>query len=224
MTKTKANPFCPVPGCKTTKPHVEDPIVAGMLHEFSQPERLTQWSLAAMVDLRNSVIADIEANRVFAWQTRLRQVEEIYIRALYVLFVATDDELPHIFSGAMPNSVTALYRRVNALVFEGRGEWETKKAGQSSGQFTPLDVLHSSGHASFSAILTAIAFIRNPDTAPNIDGYVKHLATYCDRLDYMHSRFKSGTSKADVLDGMIAMHRPATCLPTQPPLQPPSGL
>jgi hypothetical protein len=204
------NPFCPVLGCKTKKPHTDDPIVAAMMHEFSQPERLTYWSLAAMVDLRNSIIADMEANRVFGWQTRLRQVEEIYIRALYALFVATDDELPHIFSGAPPNSVTELYRKVNPLVFEGRGEWEVKKPGQSIGEFTPLEMLHSSGHASFGAILTAIGFIRNPEIASNTEGYIKHLDAYCTRLDYMHNMFKAGKSKDDVLGGVMALHKPAS--------------
>jgi hypothetical protein len=204
------NPFCPVPGCKTTKPHTDDPIVAEMMHEFSQPEKLAHWSLGAIVDLRDSIIADMQANRVFAWQTRLRQVEEIYIRALYALFVAKDDELPHIFSGAVPNSVTELYRKVNPLVFEGRGEWEVKKPGESFGEFTALEMLHSSGHASFGAILTAISFIRNPDTSPRTEGYVKHMETYCGRLNYMHNMFKGGKSKEDVLGGMISMHRPAS--------------
>jgi hypothetical protein len=86
-------------------------------------------------------------------------------------------------------------------------------------------MLHSSGHASFGAILTAISFIRNPETALNTEGYSKHLDTYCTRLDYMHNMFKSGKrSKADVLGGMIAMHRPASYwqakaqqLPEDPP-------
>jgi hypothetical protein len=210
MVPKAPNPFCPVVGCKTKTPHLNDPLGAGMMREFSQPERLAQWSLVAMLDLRLSIIADIEANRVFAWQTRLRQVEEIYIRALYALFVASDDELPHIFSGALPNSVTVLYRKVNALVFEGRGDWEVKKPGESVGEFTSLEMLHSSGHASFGAILTAISFIRNPETALNTQGYVKHLGTYCGRLDYMHNMFKAGKTKEDVLGGMIAMHRPAS--------------
>jgi hypothetical protein len=226
------NPFCPVPDCKTKKPHTDDLVVAGMMREFSQPERLTQWSLAAMVDLRDSIIADMEANRVFAWQTRMRQVEEIYIRALYVLFVASDGERPHIFSGATPNSVTVLYRKVNSLVFEGRGDWEILKLGESHGQFTTLEMLHSSGHASFGAILTAISFHRNPEVCQQNEGYIQHLETYCSRLDYMHNMFKAGKSKADVLGSMIAMHRPASywqaqaeqarAQAQQPPEEPPS--
>jgi hypothetical protein len=99
---------------------------------------------------------------------------------------------------------------VNPLVFEGRGEWETKKPGESFGEFTPLEMLHSSGHASFGAILTTISFIRNPEIAPSTEGYVKHLTTYCGRLEYMHNMFKAGKSKDDVLSGMIAMHKPAS--------------
>ncbi|WP_433965978.1 hypothetical protein [Tunturiibacter gelidiferens] len=210
MSNRKPNPLCPVLGCDTDKPHTDDPVVLAMLQVFSQPKDLAYWSLAAMVDLRNSMIADMDANRLFAWQTRLRQVEEIYIRALYVLFIAESTELPHIISGELPNSIVRLYREVNSLVFEGRGNWETPQQGEAVGQYTPLQFLHSSAHASYSAMHTAILFARYPEETQNNDGYLKHLDTYCDRLHYMHEMFKAGKSKEDVLGGMISMHRPAS--------------
>jgi hypothetical protein len=205
--KNAPNPFCPVSTCKTKRPHTDNPIVAGIMREFSQPERLTHWSYVAMLDISNSIIADIQANRVFGWHTRLRQVEEIYIRALYALFLATDDELPHIFSGAMPNGITPLYQEVNRLVFEGRGEWEVKKPGGLFGEFTPLQMLHSSGHASFAAILTAISFRGNPETHIYTERYIKHLGDHCRDLRYMHGMFKAGKSKEDVLNGVKSMNQ-----------------
>jgi hypothetical protein len=161
-----------------------------------------------MADLRSSIIADIEAKRFFAWQTRLRQVEEIYIRALYVLFIATEEEIPHILSGDMPNGVTELYRKVNDLVFENRGAWETSQQGQACGQFRPIDLLHNSAHASFMAISTAIAFAQTPNHTYNYEGFLKYLTTYCDRLEYMNRMFKAGRTKEIVLGAMQSMHRP----------------
>jgi hypothetical protein len=185
-------------------------MVAGMMLTFSKPESVAWWSLASMVDLRLSIAADMDAKRLFAWQTRLRQVEEIYIRALYVMFIATDAELPHILSGEQPNSLVDLYRKVNEAIFNGQGIWETAQPGQSWGQFKPIDILHNSAHASFAAMSTAIGFARDPDFKFNYDGYKKHLENYCVRLEYMHMMFKGGKSKADVMDGVIALHRPAS--------------
>jgi hypothetical protein len=208
MAKSKPNQHCPVVGCTTTAPHTDDSVVDGLMKVFSPPTSLAYWSLAAMTDLRSSITADIRAERHFAWQTRLRQVEEIYFKALYCLFIATAEELPHIFSGAMPNSVMPMYRKVNALILKGRGQWETPQPGQSSGQFTPVNILHSSAHASYVAMFTAISYARSPDSSLKLDGFIQHLDTYCGRLEYMHSMFKAGRDKQIVLDAMISMHRP----------------
>ena len=145
----------------------------------------------------------IQGGRPFAWQTRLRQVEEIYFRALYCIFFATPEELPHIFSGAMPNSVTPMYRKVNEVILEGRGQWEVPQAGKTSGQFTPLDILHSAAHASYAAIFTAISLANAPESQVNTDGYIKHLNMYCDRLEYMHKMFAAGRDKQVVLEPVM---------------------
>jgi hypothetical protein len=207
MGKKTPNPFCPVRGCGTTKLHTDDPTVAGLMQFFSPPQSLAYWSLAAMADLRNSIIADIESVRYFAWQTRLRQVEEIYFKALYCIFFASEKELPHIFSGESPNSIMPIYRKVNEVILEGRGQWEVSQSKQYSPQFTPLNILHSSAHASYSAIFTAISYARASEP-PKFDRFIQHLDTYCDRLKYMHDMFNAGKDKQIVLDAMISMHRP----------------
>jgi hypothetical protein len=33
--KPKVNPHCPVPGCRAKAPHLSDPVVAGLAHNFS---------------------------------------------------------------------------------------------------------------------------------------------------------------------------------------------
>src|SRR5216683_2951661 len=101
--KSRVNPHCPVPGCKTDKPHADDPIMEGLIHEFAPPDKLTFWVLHAMAELRDSICRDLADKKIFAWHTRLRQPEELYIRTLYALFIAGEKELQHILSGAMPN-------------------------------------------------------------------------------------------------------------------------
>ena len=74
-----------------------------------------------MAELRESICRDLTENKIFAWYSRLRLPEELYIRTLYALFIATDKELIHILSGATPNGLSPLYSKVNEVVFEGRG-------------------------------------------------------------------------------------------------------
>ena len=213
MSKSKPNSFCPVPGCKTTAPHVNDMVVSGLTKVFPSPETLAYWSLASMVDLRKSIAADIESDRPFAWQTRIRQVEEIYFRALYTIFFATPDELPHIFSGATPNSVVPMYRKVNEEILKGQGQWEVKQQGLISGDFTPLSLMHSSAHASYVAMMTAISYSRAPDEEvkkKTVESFIKHLDTYCGRLDYINKMVKAGRDKQVVMDAMISLHRPVS--------------
>jgi hypothetical protein len=171
---------------------------------------MTAWTLAAMVELAESICRDLEAKKVFAFHTRIRQPEELYIRALYALFIASDAEIPHILSGATTNGLAGYYREVNRVVFEGRGLLLVQQPGQSYGTFAPVDTLHDGAHVSFRSFLTCIGCIRNPENLPAPDRYCKHLRTYCDYLNYMHQAFKAGKSKEDVLVGVKNLHRPAS--------------
>src|SRR6266852_6765231 len=127
--KKKINPHCPVLGCKTKRPHMDDSIVQGVSHEFSDPKKLAMWFKVGISDLRASMQRDLEEGRIFAYLARWRQPEELYCRALYVLFIAKPDELPHLFSGEMPNSFREIYRAVNQEIFEGRGILESPQPG-----------------------------------------------------------------------------------------------
>lgn len=206
----KFNPHCPVPGCKTTKPHAEDPIVKGMILEFASPERMTLWARTAMTELHESICRDLIAKKVFAWYSRLRQPEELYVRTLYALFVATEDELPHILSGDRPNGFSDLYEKVNKVVFDGRGLLRVDQPGLSNGTFKPIDTLNDGAHASFRAFLTCIGLARNQDNLPPPEKYCEHLATYCRYLNYMHEMFKAGKTKEEVLSGVKNLHMPAS--------------
>src|SRR5579864_4228289 len=101
----RPNPNCPVSGCRAAAPHLDDPTVKALMVAFAPPVDLTMWTLAAMAELTQSICRDLESRNVFAFHTRIRQPEELYIRTLYTLFVATDEEIPHILSGATPNGL-----------------------------------------------------------------------------------------------------------------------
>lgn len=204
----QTNPHCPVDGCRASKPHADDPIVKALMFQFAPPEQMTFWTLSAMAELASSICRDLNEGKVFAWLSRIRQPEELYIRTLYALFVASDAELPHILSGAMPNGLSNLYSKVNEVVFNGKGQLLVQQPGQSFGAFRAMDTLHDGAHASFRAFLTCIGLVRNPEGLPAVDKYTKHLKTYCTYLNHMHEMFKAGRRKEDVLVAVKNLHRP----------------
>src|SRR5437868_4344294 len=76
----RRNPHCPVIGCRTTAPHIDDPTVKALMIAFAPPAEMTEWTLAAMAELSQSICRDLENKKVFAFHTRIRQPEELYIR------------------------------------------------------------------------------------------------------------------------------------------------
>jgi hypothetical protein len=206
----KPNPRCPVLGCRTDKPHDTDPLVQGMLAEFGSPEKLTLWTRIAMAEISQSICRDLQEKKIFAWLSRLRQPEEIYVRTLYTLFIATKEELPHIVSGDTPNGMMGYYKPVNKLVFEDRGLLDATQPGLTVGSFKAVDALHAGAHGSFSAIMTCIGLAHHPEALPSPDKYIEHVGKYCTYLNYMHEMFKGGKSKQDVLAGVISLHNPAS--------------
>lgn len=199
-----------MPGCRTTQPHADDPIAKGMIAEFGPPEKMVAWVRSAIVELGQSIARDLADGRYFAWLTRLRQPEEMYIRTLYALFIASEKELHHIISGETPNGLAGYYRAVNEVVFQTNGLLLDDHPGLSYGKFKPMETLHDGAHASFKAFLTVIGMKKNPEWLPSPDAYVQHLVAYCKYLDYMEGMFKAGKEKKHVLEGVINLHRPAS--------------
>jgi hypothetical protein len=202
--------FCKVPGCRTKKAHMDDPIVQGLHAEFSDPVKLTSWVKTALGELINSIRADLQANRLLAYMSRWRQPEELYYRALYVLFIATPDELPHVLSGDPPNGFTAIYKLVNQKIMDGRGGVDKPQPGLKGEEFTPMRTLHEAAHGSFRFLMTCIGVARNPEYQKNFPKHFEHLNKYWSYLDYMEGMFKAGKSKEDVLAGVRNMHKPAS--------------
>jgi hypothetical protein len=210
MKKSKANPHCPVPGCKAKAPHLSDPVVAGLIHNFSDLGRVAGWTCASIAELGKSMADDIAAGRHFALITRTRQQEELYIRALYAMFIADSGEVAHIMSDATPNSFSEMYRKVNKLIFGGKGILEVSQPGLTSGTFTAMGTINSGAHASFSAMLMVIGLVKNPRRlAAFTDGkYFDHISVYCSYLDHARKLFAAGKDKAAVLAEIVELHRP----------------
>lgn len=156
--------------------------------------------------------ADLESDRRFALLTRSRQQEELYIRALYALFIATPDEMIHIMSDATPNSFSAMYKRVNQSIFGGKGLLDVPQPGLTYGTFSVMSQINSAAHASFSTMMQVIALGPNdPYLKPYKSGeYFDHISVYCSYLNHIQKLFKAGQNKGEVLAELIQLHLPKT--------------
>lgn len=196
-----------MPGCRTKQPHLSSPTVAGLYHQFSKPEWLAEWVKCCITELVNSIIDDINKGRFFAYLTRWRQPEELYHRALYILFVADKAAIPHIVSGELPNSFSAMWKSVNQTVFNGKGILDQPQSGLNGEQFTAMETLNSSAHVSFPTIVTCMGFAKKPEfRAPIVDQHLAYLKTLCDHLDQIEKMFKEGKNKAEVLTQFKQLH------------------
>jgi len=206
----KTNPHCPVPCCKAKAPHLNDPVVAALTQNFSDLAKVAEWTCASIAELGKSMADDVAAGRYFGLTTRTRQVEELYIRALYAMFLADSGEVAHIMSDAMPNSFSAMYRKVNQSIFGGKGLLEVSQPGLTSGTFSAMGTINSGAHASFSTMLMVIGLVKNPQyRAAFTDGrYFDHVSVYCGYLDDARKQFKAGKEKAVVLAELTEMHLP----------------
>jgi hypothetical protein len=202
------NPYCPVPGCKTKQPHTADLLVKALVDRFAAPDRCLSWVLASMAELRDSVIDDILKRRLFSWYARMRQPEELYFRSLYLLFLASNDEVPHILSGDLPNSFSHIYDKVKKVILEGRGEMTEVKPGLVSGEFRMIDNLNDGAHVGFGAMQMIVNIAQNPEYTPNMEAYLKHVDDYCVRINYMCKMFEGGRDKKTVLEAVMNLHRP----------------
>ncbi len=207
---SKANPHCPVPGCKAKAPHLSDSVVAALVHNFSDLAKAAEWTCASIAELGRSMADDVAAGRYFALITRTRQVEELYVRALYAMFLADPDEIAHIMSDATPNSFREMYRKVNQSIFGGKGLLEVSQSGLRSGTFSAMGTINSGAHASFSTMMMVIGLVKNPQYREAFtDGrYFDHISVYCSYLDHARKQFTAGTDKTTVLAELIELHLP----------------
>jgi len=207
VAQKKENPNCPVAGCRVSQPHTEDPLIKALVLRYTSPDKLLGWVQVSLGQIHDSILDDYNSGRHFGWITRLRQIEELYFRTLYILFLVRDEETPHWLSGDPPNSLTRIYEAVNKEILKGRGMLLDPQAGKRAGQFTPMNLLHSGGHANYKAMQHVVAF-ELAQEVPNIEPYLFHVKTYIDRIDHMRKLFEAGRDKHTVQQCIINMHTP----------------
>jgi len=161
-----------------------------------------------MTELHASMTADIADGRIFAWYTRMRQVEELYFKTLYILFLATDDEATHILSGQMPNSFSVIYDKVNDAIMGGRAGLKQIKPGLVEGEFCMFDIINDAAHVGFGAMQMVVNLNDNSENLSFLPNYMKHVENYIIRINYMRQMFEGGKDKKTVMEGMINIHRP----------------
>jgi hypothetical protein len=209
------NPYCSVPGCRTKRPHAESPVVRELLDTFSDSADFIRWIECCIFELMASVTDDASKGRVFAYFTRMRQSEELYYRTLYTLFVASDDELPHIFSGKQPNSFLEIWQKVNQVILEGRGTLTTKLLDSDGEESTALEMLHDTAHVSFATIVTCIGIAHAADREQIIEKHLEHWKRLLIYLNHMEMMFKAGKPKLVVQQAVTNLHKPSSAWQTQ---------
>jgi hypothetical protein len=203
---TSINHFCPVAGCRTKAPHTDDKAVAALLQIANRPAVLSGWATDGLKELRDSICNDVENQRWFAAVTRLRQVDEIYVRTIYGLLLVEEDRLPHFLSEKPPNGYSALYDRVAADVYGKTGTLRDRRPGLYSGDFSAMDMLNHTAHVSFLSLTTARG-IHNDPRQIDWQGYIKAIGARIDRLNTLTEMFSAGSSKAEVLSTLRSQYK-----------------
>ena len=193
------------------------------------PAAIADWTKRCMAELIQSVTADIKApgaGRIFAYLTRWRDLEELYHRVLYALLVAPESHLPHIFSGELPNGFSAIWRKVNEVIYEGRGELLKERTDPSGRTFTAMDLLNQNAHNSYSTMLMTFGVVREGGSEWKAHVH-KHVESWQRRVEYLNhieGLFRAGRDKAVILSAITNMHRPLEAWknikqPTTPPVK-----
>jgi hypothetical protein len=125
----------------------------------------------------------------------------MYYRALYILFVADKASIPHIVSGELPNSFSAMWKKVNQVVFDGKGNLDKLQPGLNGEEFTAMTTLNNSAHASLATIVTCIGILRNPDRESIVTKHLEHWKMLCNHLDYIENMFRDSKAESEVLAG-----------------------
>ena len=73
-----------------------------------------------------------------------------------------------------------------------------------------MDTLNDGAHVSYFAVMMARGFQKNPAQVVSVDQYAQYIKSKMTKLKYMHGMFAARKSREDVLDGVTAMHKPAS--------------
>ena len=173
------------------------------------PGQLSRMDERCIAEIINSVVDDLNDGRYFAYLTRWRQPEELYCRAVYVLFVVAADEIPHVISCEAPNNFSDLWKKVNSAVFGGNGTLMQPLRSLNGEEFTVINTLHQNAHGSYATMLTVISLVQLNGVDPaQMQKHVRHWMRLCDFLNYMEGMFKAGKKREHVLAGVRNISRP----------------
>jgi hypothetical protein len=153
------------------------------------------WS--ALSQIAESFAADVHQKRLFAWMARIRLTFEIYMRCVYTLLIAKDDEIPHIFSGEPPNSFDFVYKQFNDAVLDGKGMLQDEHEFLPYGSFTTMKMFHNAAHGSFKSLILWHSSPEDPQflaSFPSI--YLQQIDAYCRHLDHMENCFPAAERRA----------------------------
>lgn len=203
--------LCPIRGCTTKQPHTQNPVVQSLIQFFANPVQITTWTRIAISELMDSIRRDMRDKKIFAWNARLRQPEELYIRVVYALFIAEEKELHHILAGVRPNGSSQMRASVNELVFSGRG-LPLSQPALHRGAFKVIETLDNGAHSSFAVFMTCISLGQHPDFFGRSfeQKYLNQLTKYCRDLEYMTEMFRAGKSKDETLAAVRNLNKLAS--------------
>jgi hypothetical protein len=198
----KINPHCTVVGCKTTAPHLSEPTQKELHDIFARPTTTAEWVKHCIAEIIDSAVDDLKKlpnPRFLGFVLRWRQAHEMYIRALYVLFLAAKDEIPHVVSGEVPNSFAVMYREVNRKVLDDTGTLEDKQIGLRGEEFTMMELLNQAAHGSFMSIGMTLGLLRDPNRFATADKLLSVWSQFAHHLDFAQNKFGEGKTKDEVL-------------------------
>lgn len=188
---------------------MDDEIVSALHEQFLKDRTsLALWTKSCIAEIMQSVADDLRQGRCFAYLTRWRQPEELYHRALYIMFVASPDEIPHVISGETPNNFSDVWRKVNEVVFEGKGNLLTLLGAATGKESKLMNALNSHAHASYITMLTCIGMRRSTfDLSPLIKDHMSHWQRFCLYLDQIEELFRADNKRDAVLTAIRNMHK-----------------
>ncbi len=198
----KVNPHCRGIGCMSDKLYIDNPMVGSMLAFANTSQVYLWWVKNTLLELRDSMVDDGKKGRRASWLSRIRLVEELYYRTLYLLFVAAPDEVPHVLSGAPPNSISIIYDRVTDELFGGSREMKKGLGGPSSP--STLELLHIGAHGAYPMLYLLHL---DKETEPGLDQYLSTvLDVSLEKVQKIGEMFVEGRTIQEVKDKVIAMH------------------
>ncbi len=198
------NPHCVVNGCQTTQPHEDDLLVKSLLTYTSHPQVYLNLVKKALIELRESIVDDHSKGRSLSWLSRIRLIQELYFRSLYLLFVAPLDEIPHVLSREYPNSFSTIYSRVNDEILLGQGILKKRIRDKVLGEVVPMKFLNLGAHASYPLLL-ALGYKEQEPTDIN-DYLEKYLDEYLNNIQVIGNLFVAGADMKAIKARAIDLH------------------